>query len=261
MQSRVTGDGAALVLVGGGLTGWASWEPHARRLAATRKVVRLQPLNVQAGLENTPLPPNYSVKTEGRAIAASLDGLAVTEPIDVVGWSFGGGAALDFALDHPHRIRTLTLIEPLALWVLHATGTLDDEARAHESALETLQGDISEFQLEQFLVIAGFSGLGGSLRDMPQWPEWSRHRQSLRNSTAVVRHSDSAARLDAFSRPVLLVKGTGSSKFLHQIIDAMATRLRRAKVVEMPTGHGPHIVSIDGFLQALAAFQREAAPP
>ncbi len=51
----------------------------------------------------------------------------------------------------------------------------------------------------------------------------------------------------AFQRPVL-VKGTGSAKFLYQIIDALAVQLPHAQVVEMPTGHAPHIVSMDRFL-------------
>jgi pimeloyl-ACP methyl ester carboxylesterase len=258
MQSRVTGDGPALALVGGGLTGWVSWEAPARRLSASRKVVLLQPLSVELGLEGTPLPSDYSVKTESDAIASALDDHGLGGPIDVVGWSFGGLVALDFALDNPHRTRTLTLIEPLAFWILRATGRLDAEARAHEGALETLQGEISEFQLEQFLVIAGFTSAGTPLRDLPQWPVWNRHRQSLRNSGAVVRFYDSAARLDAFDRPVLLVKGTGSSKFLHQIIDAAASRLKRAKVIELLAGHAPHVVSPDRFLDALAAFHADA---
>jgi pimeloyl-ACP methyl ester carboxylesterase len=202
------------------------------------------------------MPHDYSVKTEGRALGMALDALALTEPLDLVGWSFGGLVALDFALDHPARIRTLTLVEPMALWVLHATGTLDDEARAHEDLLETLQGDISEFQLEQFLEIAGFARPGMSLRELPQWPMWNRHRQSLCNSAAVVRHADHAARLEAFAKPVLLVKGTGSPRFLHQIVDALASRLPRVGTVEMPGGHGVHIVSMDRFLESLAAFQR-----
>ncbi len=258
MQSKVTGDGPALVLVGGGLTGWVSWAPHAERLSASRKVVRLQPLSVQLGLEGATLPPDYSIKTESGGIASALDDHGLGGPIDVVGWSFGGFVALDYALDNPHRIRTLTLIEPPAFWILRATGQLDDEARAHEGALESLQGQISEFQLEQFLVIAGFTSVGTPLRELPQWPVWNRHRQSLHNSAAVVRHYDSAARLDAFDRPALLVKGTGSSKFLHQIIDAAASRLKRAKVIELLAGHAPQVVSMDRFLDALAAFQ--AAP-
>jgi pimeloyl-ACP methyl ester carboxylesterase len=218
--------------------------------------VRLQPLNVQWGLDDRPLPQDYSVKTESCALGPTLDALALTEPLDLVGWSFGGLVALDFALDHPARIRTLTLVEPMALWVLHAKGTLDAEALAHEDLLETLQGDISEFQLEQFLELAGFARPGMSLHELPQWPMWSRHRRSLRNSAAIVRHADHAARLETFAKPVLLVKGTGSPKFLHQIIDALASHLPRMAMVEMPGGHGSHIVSMDRFLESATAFQR-----
>ena len=261
MQSKVTGAGTPLVLVGGGLTGWLSWDVHAERLAGSRKVVRLQPLNVQWGLENKALPPDYSVKTEGHAIATALDAVGLTGPIDIVGWSYGGLATLDFALDHQERIRTLTLIEPPALWVLHAVGSLDDEAQKSEASLETLNVDISEAQLEEFLGVAGFARPGTSVRDLPQWPAWSRHRQSLRNSPAVVGHRDDVARLKAFAKPVLLVKGTGSSRFLHQAIDAMASHFPHALVIEMPAGHAPQIVSMDRFLETLAAFQAGAGEP
>jgi pimeloyl-ACP methyl ester carboxylesterase len=258
MRSKATGEGAPLILVGGGLTGWISWDAHAERLARSRRVWRLQPLNVDWGLEDRPLPPDYSVKTEGRAIGATFDAVKLKEAVDVVGWSFGGLAALDFALDCPERVRTLTLIEPPAFWVLHAVGPFDDDARKTEASLRTLHGDISEAQLEEFLAVAAFAKPGSSVRDLPQWPVWSRHRQSLRNSLAVIGHVDDPTRLEAFPKPVLLVKGTGSSPFLHQAIDSMAQRFPRAKMVEMPAGHAPHIVSMDRFLAALVAFQAAA---
>ena len=63
MLTEVTGEGEPLVLVPGGLTGWASWMPFAERLAPSRKVVRVQLLSVQLGLEGRPLPTDYSPKT------------------------------------------------------------------------------------------------------------------------------------------------------------------------------------------------------
>jgi len=69
MQSKVIGEGAPIVFVPGGLTGWLSWEPHAERLSKTRKVVRVQLLNVQYGFENRTLPKDYSVKMESQALA------------------------------------------------------------------------------------------------------------------------------------------------------------------------------------------------
>lgn len=255
MQAKVTGEGSPIVLVPGGLTGWLSWEPHAERLSKTRKVIRVQLLNVQYGFENRPLPKDYSVKMESQALATTLDELGLRKPLDFVAWSFGGEVTLDYALDHPERVRSLTLIEPPAFWVLRSQGTIDGDAKQIVNMLLTLHGDISEDKLEQFLCAVGFCPPEQSPRDLPQWPLWVQYRQSLRNSEATVKHEDEPARLRAFRRPVLLVKGTGSAKFLHQIVDALAAKLPRAEVVEMPAGHGPQIVSMDRFLDRLALFQ------
>lgn len=255
MQSKVTGTGEPLVLIGGGLTGWLSWDEHTARLNEHRNVIRLQLLSVQWASQDVLFPADYSVSTESRAIAAALDELGLREPIDLVGWSYGALAGLDFALDHPERIRTLTLIEPPAFWVLRELGPLSAEVQATVAFLETLRGDISEAQLEAFLETAGMRPPGGSVRDLPQWPTWSRHRQALLNNQAILRQQDDLARLDGFSRPVLVVKGDGSPAFHHDIADAIAEHLPRAQVAQFPAGHAPHIVSIDRFLEELSAFQ------
>lgn len=98
LQSRVFGAGEPLVLVGGGLTGWLSWEPFVDRFRATRTVVLLQPLSVQLGLEGRPLPADDSVDLEGRAVDAAFRELGLASPADVVAWSFGALATLEFAL-------------------------------------------------------------------------------------------------------------------------------------------------------------------
>jgi pimeloyl-ACP methyl ester carboxylesterase len=238
----------------GGLTGWASWEPHVEPLSGSRKVVRLQLLNVQYGLENRGLPDNYSVKTESDALFNTLIDLGLEGPADVAAWSFGALISLDYALDHVERIRTLTLIEPPALWLLRTLGTPDAAVRHHESVVRTLHGDISEEQLELFLSTVGICPPGKSPRELPQWPSWMTHRQSLRNSHAVVDHTDDPRRLRALKRPVLLVRGTGSAGYFHQIIDLLSAELPNARVTEMPAGHAPHIVSRDRFLRELAAW-------
>jgi len=258
MQVEVTGQGAPLVLVPGGLTGWISWEPYVERFSTNRKVVRVQLLNVQWGLEDKQLPPNYSVKMESRAQAEALGELRLDKPIDIVAWSFGALVTLDYALDHPDSIRTMTLIEPPAFWVLRATAGLDAEAQQHAATLRKLHGDITEKQLELFALTVGLCPPQQPCRELPQWPLWLTYRRSLRNSPAVLEHEDVIGRLRAFNRPVLLVKGTGSAKFLHQIIDALAAQFPDAKVVEMPAGHAPHIVSMGRFLEQLAIFQGSA---
>lgn len=258
MDTRAIGEGAPLVLVGGGLTGYHSWEPHAAALAKTRRVIRAQPLSVQYGLEGRPLPEGYSVRMESQALAAAIDDLGLRDAIDICAWSFGALVALDYALEHPDRIRTLTLIEPPGFWVLREHGHVDDEVRSAQRVLEALHGDITEEMLATFVTQVSIVPPGVSPREAPQWPVWTRHRQSLRNCRAVIAHADARARLRALHVPVLLVKGTGSQRFLHRIVDDLATDLPNAEVLELPAGHAPHLVSMDAFLDRLATFQAPA---
>jgi pimeloyl-ACP methyl ester carboxylesterase len=258
MQVKVTGEGAPLVLVPGGLTGWISWEPYVEHFSTNRKVIRVQLLNVQWGFEDKELPSNYSVKMESRALAETLGELKFEKPIDIVAWSYGALVTLDYALDHPDSLRTLTLIEPPAFWVLRATTGLDAEAQRNAATLQKLHGDITEGHLEQFALTVGLCPPNQPCGELPQWPLWLTYRRSLRNSPAVLEHKDDIGRLRAFKHPVLLVKGTGSAKFLHQIIDPLAAHFPDAKVVEMPAGHAPHIVSKERFLEQLAIFQGNA---
>lgn len=263
MPIDVKGSGAPLVLVGGGLTGWSSWEPHQARLASSRTVGRAQPLAVAYGLDDKPLPSGYSIDTESQALGAALDARFPPGPIDLTGWSYGAFISLTFALDHPERIRTLTLIEPPAFWVLDATGVGDAESARESDAMRalyaTMTGDVTEEQLATFVCQAGLCPPGKRPSELPQWASWVKHRRSLRTGDAAWMHSDTAARLRAFDKPVLLVKGTGSSHFLHRIVDGLGATLPRAKTIELPGGHAPNLVSMDAFLQAMGEFQ--AATP
>jgi pimeloyl-ACP methyl ester carboxylesterase len=262
MQSDVKGEGDPLVLVGGGLTGWQSWKPHQDRLAPSRKVIRLQLLSVQYGLEDRRLPPGYDLEMESEALAAALDHLGLIQPVDLVAWSYGAAITLDYALDHPDRVRTLTLIEPPAFWVLGATGRLDAESqRQWDEMLALYAGmtdDVTEDQLAAFVRQAGLCPPGRSPSELPQWPSWVEHRRSLRVGVSPWNHDDTAARLRAFQRPVLLVKGSGSSPFLHRIIEGLASALPHSEVIELPGGHAPQLASMDAFVVKLAAF--EATP-
>lgn len=258
MQSQVHGTGTPLVLVGGGLTGWKSWEPFIPVFTQKqRRVILVQLINVQYGLEDRPLPKDYSVKTESNALAETLASLNLTSSVDVVAWSYGAFTALEYALDHPDLVRTLTLIEPPAMWVLRQTGKFDIETQETAGFFENYQGDISEDMLASFLLHAGLVPHGQEPRETPQWKGWLPYRQSLRNNPYVVSFDDSIERLKKFQPPVLLVKGTGSTQWLHRVIDGLSENLPHSKTVEYPGGHAPHLVSQDRFLQDLEKFQKQ----
>ncbi len=254
MQTIINGQGSPLILVPGGLTGIISWAKHSEILSAKRKVIRVQLLNVQYGLENRELPADYSILSESEALAETIDSMKFDLPLDIVGWSYGAFTSLQYSLDHPDRVRTLTLIEPPAMWVLRTNGKIDEATQKEADFFKTLDGDISEDMLADFLVHAGFVKSGQSVRELPQWNKWIPFRQSLRNSPAVINYKDDKKRLQNFQSPVLLVKGTGSAPWLHKIIDNLAENIPNSHIVEFPEGHGPHIVSMDAFLKELERF-------
>lgn len=262
MQLRTMGDGPPAVLVGGGLTGWLSWVPHQERLAATRAVSRAQPLAVRLGLENRPVPGGYSVEMESGALAAAVDERHPGSPVDLVGWSYGGLVALDYALRHSDRIRTLTLIEPPGFWVLAAAG---DPAYAAEAErlrpfAERVRDEVTEADLVEFVEFASLVPPGVRPQTLPQWPVWLEHRRSLRGQfDAELEYRGDLERLRAFDRPVLLVKGRGSTPVLHRIVDLLAEAIPDARTLEFEGGHAPHIVEMEPFLMALERFHADAA--
>lgn len=203
MQTHVMGEGPPLVLIGGGLTGWLSWIPHQERLASSRRVARAQLLVEQLGLEDRPLPENYSVELESAALKAVVDAFHPREPIDLAAWSFGGFVALDYALDHPERIRTLTLIEPPAFWVMEAVGdpAYERERERVWPLAERLREDVTEADLEAFVRFASLCPPDIRPQDLPQWPVWVEHRRSLRGQfDAEFSHRDHVDRLRGFDR-------------------------------------------------------------
>jgi pimeloyl-ACP methyl ester carboxylesterase len=256
MKYKIEGSGEPLVLVPGGLTGCISWEPYAQRLSPTRKVVRVQLMSVQLGLENKPLPDGYSLKTESEALKAALDEAVPDQALDIAAWSFGAASTLLYAFDNPQRVRTLTLIEPPAFWVLDGSPRFPGFEELKQSSEETRE-NVSEDELVRFVHLVGITPPNIDPRSVPQWPTWMKYRRSLRANFAPFISTGDRAMVDAFQPPVLLVKGTGSAPFLHAVIDALHERLPNNEVVEYPAGHAPHLVSMDRFLPKMLSFQEK----
>lgn len=254
MNSQVIGKGNPVVLVPGGLTGWLSWEPHAELLSKQYQVTRTQLLSVDLGLKNEPFPPNYSVDYETQALTNTLDDLKIRQA-DFAAWSYGAEVTLNFALNNPDRIRTLTLIEPPAIWVLKSRGALPGKLLDEQKQIQELgPGDITEEQLVWFTHFAGFVPQNVDPKTLPQWPIWLKHRQSLRTQDVVFRQEDTIERVRMFKKPVLLFKGEGSSDFLHQIIDILGEEFPNIQVEKLAGGHAPHIVSMDKFMKIFNTF-------
>ena len=256
MLYEITGSGRPLVLVPGGLTGWSSWIPIAERLAPSRKVVRVQLLSVQLGLENAPLPPGYSIRMEADALGAALADAGLEPPVDFAAWSFGGGVLMRFLLDHPEWARTAAFIEPEVPWV---RPELDPATRAQRDLdLRLSRENIREEDLAGFVRRAGLVPPGADPREVDSWPTMVKFRQSLRAIPAVWENVDDPARLARLTAPCLLVKGIGSTSNDIAMVDTLDKLLPNSRVVELPGGHAAHLVSTDDFLAHMHALHSNA---
>lgn len=246
------GAGDAIVLVPGGLTGWLSWIPHQQRLADRYRVVRVQPIHNELGSAGQPGDPGYDSEVEREALRMTLDHLGLDRP-HLAGWSGGGKALLEFATEYPGRVKTMTLIEPAAYWVLEQIGDRSPVLDELNGLLHRLYGkDVTEDDLATFLAYAGFVAESSDARAHPNWDRWVPHRMALSWQGQELDHpARTLIDIGHVSCPTLLVKGTVTAEWLKRVVDALGQRLPDATTEELQGDHACHIQSIDGFLDVL----------
>jgi pimeloyl-ACP methyl ester carboxylesterase len=245
------GAGEPIVLVPGGLTGWLSWIPFVAPLARDRRVIRVQLRSVELAEAGRGVPADYSTLTEREGLRATLDALGLRS-VDLAGWSFGGHVALAFALEYPQRVRTLTVIEPPAEWILRETGGAPEAVARAEALDRSFAGRaITVDDLKLFLVRAGFGGAGDDFASRPQWPSWVSHRQALSANQAVWDYDDSLDRLRRLDVPILAVKSTATTEDLETIVDDIVALAPRARLLVLPGDHACHLENPKEFLAEL----------
>ena len=258
MEASVLGHGQPVVLVGGGLLGANGWGRVPQALSRARTVYNLQSIAVEFGLADRVLPHGYSIRTEAEAMRRSLDANGL-RTVDVIGMSHGGVVALVFALDNPHRVRTLTLIEPPAFWLLPNHGYDDAGARAMQDFVKSLRGRfIGEADVEHFRCLLGDCEGGRSPRDLPQWPQWVKHRNSLRALYSVGEYKDDPARLKELTMPALIVSGAQTVPFHRSMNEILLQILPNAEPLELPAGHNSPAAAPDHFVNSWQSFQDRA---
>lgn len=260
MEPRVlthesVGDGNPIVLLPGGLTGWVSWIPHVEYLSGHHRVVRVQPIHNELGSAGVAGDNSYDAGVERESLKLTLDELGI-KLADFAGWSRGGGALIDYAIAYPDAVRSLTLVEPAADWVLEELGEAETISTPEErDFFAGLVGRvITEEDLTRVLVFAGLAPSADEARNHPLWNTWLAHRAALSwPYQAISPQQRSLANLESISCPVLLVKGTAGAPRDRRVVDFLAATLPDARAIELDGGHASHIESIDRFIQELEA--------
>lgn len=254
LQHDAQGQGEPIVLVPGGLTGWVSWIPHQERLAGRYRAIRVQPIHNELGSAGIPGDPTYTAETEREALRMTLDALGLERP-HLAGWSSGGTAVIEFATEYPDRVRSLTLVEPGAYWILEQLGESLADVERYNSFVHGLFGrPVTEDDLATLLELGGLVKEAQDASSHPIWDRWLTHRMTLSWQGEKLDHPErSVDELSRITCPVLLTKGTRTDDVDKRVVDVLGERLPNATVVELEGDHAHHIQSIDAFLAALGA--------
>ncbi|MDT6964235.1 alpha/beta hydrolase [Cupriavidus sp. SZY C1] len=203
--------------------------------------------------------PLDTVEAMADWVVALLAAAGVTAPALVFGHSMGSLIALECAARHPQAVRGIGLLA--TAYPMKVSDALLDAALHREADAIAMvnQWSISSLASKPSSPGPGAWMHGGSQRLM--------ERVSARNPDAHVFHTDFSAcnayahgeeAAAAVACPALFVVGSKDMMTSPKAAQALAARMKQARVVTVPAGHALMGERPDDVLDALAAFARAA---
>lgn len=237
-----------LVILHGLLGSSRNWQTVGRELAEHFAVYALDLRNHGA----SPWASGMDYPELARDVAAWLDANGL-EAVHLLGHSMGGKTAMRFAMDHPERLLSLTVVdiaprdydshhrvEFVAMASFDPAGVAD--RREAESALEA--GGVSDWAMRQFLLTnLSRREAGGFAWDINLAELAARLPEVCRNPLSPE---------DTYAGRALFVVGGKSAYVRPEDRDAIHRYFPYAVLADLPaSGHNPHIEDRAAFSRAL----------
>ena len=226
----VKGTGDPLVLISGGSLDLRLWDEQFEVFAESRQVVRYDPRGI--GKSDLPDGPFSHEKD----LYALLQFLGIQET-DVLGFSFGGGVAIDFVLTYPEVVRKLVLIAP------GLSGWKNDIAPALVELSKVAEGEGASKAIELILTDPSMPTVEQERAQKKMSEILSENPQLFESNFAYVRLMEPAEppadeRLIEIGAPTLIVVGERDHGAIHENVDKLQEGIGGAKkVLIMDAGH------------------------
>jgi pimeloyl-ACP methyl ester carboxylesterase len=233
------GQGESVLLVHGNWTTSSSWLPVLERLPAGLRGIApdMRGRGATEGSNSSYTIPELA--QDLRAFAGALD----LESFHLVGHSLGSAVAMQFALESPERVLSLTVLSPAwvdgmpeAYNVPAAQQALRDDKELFARALKLMMPTLPEGDLWQQLVDEGHK---------------QRIEATLANLTALIEWKP-GDRLGDLGVPTLVVSGGLDPLTGGENANRAAQALRAEEVVIPGAGHSPNIEAPDRFVELLS---------
>ncbi|MGB5008222.1 MAG: alpha/beta hydrolase [Ferruginibacter sp.] len=251
----IEGEGSPLVMLNGGVADMSVFAAHSKLLSQFYKVIRMEQFNVQYATEGLQLPEDYSVRTESIAIKLTLDSLNIREPIILIGHSYGGLIALDFALNFPAAIRSLVLIEPPVFGI---AAIRKESPEGMKNMQELVRKLTPRAEITEDMVKAFRCGLMNcdtfDIRQHPLWTTWVKQKDRLRGLSSTLFYKINLKKIHQFTKPVLIITGSQTVPFHRRIDELLVTAFPMAKASGIQGGHIAVNTRPDDFIKSLQEF-------
>lgn len=251
----IEGEGMPIIMLNGGTADMAVFAPHSKQLSAAYKILRMEHFNVQYATEGRMLPDRYSVQMESEGIKSTLDSLNIQEPIVLVGHSYGGLIALDFALNFQKDILSLVLIEPPVFSIAEAHNASPGGMKEMQELLQQLspRANITDDLVKAFRC-ALMNCDTFDIRQHPLWTTWLKQKDRLRGLSVINQYKVNLEELQLFQKPVFIITGTQTVPFHKKIDELLAAALPLAKTAGIAGGHTVVNTNTAEFIQQLKSF-------
>ena len=229
--------------LGGRRTNWDS------QLAALADLRRCCALDLPGYGDSAGLPGSLPEIAAG--VAAWIERLG-NGPVDVVGLSFGGMVAQHLTLDHPHLVRTLTLLDTSPAFGLDGVTTPESWLASRINAIR--DPDPSSPGIEA--VVAGLVGRGASADVRATMVESMKavSPATLEAACRALVDHDTRERLPEITAPALVMVGAEDTETPPSYAEEIAVRIPGAELVVVPgAGHLLNLEDPDTVNQRLRA--------
>lgn len=238
---RESGAGQPVVLLHGGGSSGAQWRQVNRLLEH-----RYRPITVDhygfGGTDPWPgSPEQRSHEAEADLVRAVMAHLCHREPVHLVGHSYGGGVALRLLAQDPTPVRSLVLVEPMAMSLLNEAGEEEHYRVLVEIArgfIEDAQAGRSEEAWRTFFDANNGPGAWDAL------PEEAREKMRPQTDSAIsgyfanLGHATTLAECRALTLPVTVLHGAETSPRYRRMTEVIAEAIPGARLESIPgAGH------------------------